>query len=279
MFPADFRDVDRYNENINENIDVNAIAEERNDMPKTTQVTTGESQPNPEMLESLLDDLDLGAASSEPIEEDVVVEEDVVIEDGPAAELDDEELRTLEADITRTEAYAAQTSKGDVDPNAPEEAKKNGKAAKANAAPKAAKTAGTPRAPRDLSALDEAHFELEDGVAADKAAVMASVPKQKKIAEKFENLFGAIAAGRKPSVFVTTAFALLDAKTTITSTDIVNAYKSGSDPYSEGTARSQAGQIMHLFDTVKIATRSKQTLTLNAKSTVAAKLRKIMAGA
>lgn len=248
----------------------------------TTMANTQESAVNVNTLDSLLDDLDLDGVEAEPIEEVIEAaaedQQEEVIE--PSAELADDDLRNLEADMTREEVYAEQAPTTDVDTQAPAEAKKTKRTKKADADASAPKTPAQPRAPRDLASLDEAVFQLEDDVAADKAAVMATIPTQKKIAEKFENLFGAISAGRKPSTYITQAFALLETKGAVTTADIVAAYKtpgakSPTEGYNEGTARSQCGQIMNLFATVKIATRNGQALTLNPKSTLAAKLRKI----
>ena len=102
-------------------------------------------------------------------------------------------------------------------------------------------------------------------------------PAQVKIAEKFENLFTALSVGKAPSTYVMIAFKLLDEKKTVTSADIVAAYKASG--LGEGTARSQSGQIMHLFATVEIATRVGQTLTLNASSTIADRIRKVISSA
>lgn len=134
------------------------------------------------------------------------------------------------------------------------------------------------RAPRDLNSLDDAVFALVEGEAADKAHVLSLVPKQKKVIEKFENLFQAIAAGKQPSVYTMSCFNVVADKGTCTQSDLVAALmstslKKGGKTYNEGTARSQAGQMMALFGIVGIASREKNTLTFNPKSAIAAKLK------
>jgi hypothetical protein len=46
--------------------------------------------------------------------------------------------------------------------------------------------------------------------------------------------------------------------------------------HSQGTAQSQAGQMMNLFATTKVAERQKNTLVLNENSVVAQRLRDIL---
>lgn len=143
-----------------------------------------------------------------------------------------------------------------------------------------AKGAAAPRMPRDLNAIGDEHFSLYiAGTNPDKATVIGMIPKQKKIAEKFENLFAAISIGKSPSVYVMQCFAMLDEKKTVTSADLVAGLCASNSragkPYDDGTARSQTGQIMALFDVVGIAKRSGNVLTLNTDSAIAAKLRTI----
>lgn len=141
---------------------------------------------------------------------------------------------------------------------------------------KKAKVASEPR-PKSLDELPDAVFAIDPTVAIAKADVIALRPSQKKVAEKFDNLFMSIAAGKKPSVYVMACFAVLDSKKTVTQGDLVGALQlvasKKGDGYTIGTARSQAGQIMHLFNAVGIAARAGQTLTMNINSAIAEKLR------
>ena len=59
------------------------------------------------------------------------------------------------------------------------------------------------------------------------------MPKQNKIAEKFENLFQQLGNGKLPSVYVVQAFKLLESKKSVTSADIVADFKT---TYKQGTA-------------------------------------------
>ena len=121
---------------------------------------------------------------------------------------------------------------------------------------------------KSLNALPASAFVLTndfDGdLEANKVAVLGRRPTQKKIGEKFNNLFASIARGANPSVYVTTAFDVLNKTGTMTSIDLVAALR--AVPLSEGTARSQAAQIMNLFDAVGIAKRDKQTLVRDPNS-------------
>jgi hypothetical protein len=198
----------------------------------------------------------------------------------------DEEIQDLELSLQKDELYSGQEASTEMDTNAPAEAEAAKQAApvrkKKAAGTAAPKTPGVARTPRDLATVDAKFFVLEGDVAsmdqatldANKAAVLSTIPSQKKIAEKFENLFASLSVGKQPSVYVVQAFKLLDAKKSVTSADIVAAFKGA---YAQGTAMSQSGQIMNLFATVKIATRTKNALVLNEDSAIAALIRTAIA--
>lgn len=197
----------------------------------------------------------------------------------PGSALGDDEvpedlLNDLETKLAREEIYTAQTSDTSINT-----ATVTAPPAGSTKPPRTAKTPrapSTPRAPRtDLSALDDAVFEITKGQPANKAAVIASKPLQVKIGEKFENLFLAIASGKLPSHYTVIAFNKLCETGTMTSADLVGAYRAAG--LKDGTARSQAGQLMELFKVVGIAHRAGQALTLRADSVVAEKLTQIIA--
>lgn len=188
-----------------------------------------------------------------------------------AVALDEADLAELENTVARTEAYLNQPVGAGV-ADATETTKK--KSAKTRE-PNATKAPRAPKTPRtEVSALPDAVFEILTGSPIDKAAVIGKRPVQVKVAEKFDNLFHAIHAGKEPSSYVVTAFRLLKASGTMTSADLVNGYK--AEGLGDGTAQSQKGQIFTLFDAVCIAARSGQTLTLRADSAIAAKLSAIL---
>lgn len=231
-------------------------------------------------LDALLDDLDIADASPDAIEE--IIEEIEAAGGGETAvveEISEQDLAAVEAQMEREEVYAEQESTGETDIDAPEKAKA---AAPTKGARAGTKRASTPRAPRDMNTVDPDYFVLVGDVASmsaedktnAKATTIAAVPNQKKIAEKFENLFTSVAAGKEPSRYVVDAFKFLNSKGSLTSTELVAHYQAAG--LNIGTARSQAGQIMVLFDTVKIATRAKQALTLNKDSVIAGRLRSIL---
>jgi hypothetical protein len=187
--------------------------------------------------------------------------------------LDEDELSELEAGLARAEVYEAQSSVIDPTPMAPT----NTPAAKLS---KPARQTGSPvqRTPRkSLADLSDGVFQLYDSETpgpANKTATLAARPTQVKIAEKFDNLFLALEAGKAPSSYVVTALNVLSKTGTMTSADLIAAFK--ADDLKDGTARSQTGQIMELFNVVGIARRSGQSLTLRTDSVVARKLAAII---
>lgn len=245
-----------------------------------------------ESIDDLLEDLDLGiepATSGQEIETIVAADEEVIEASADTVVeevIGDEDLSIdeLEMTIERAEGYSKQDSGEQIASSASEAvATAKANAPKAGSTPKAAKAprVSTPRQPRDVSAIDASFFVLEGDAASmtadelerNKQAVIDAAPSQKKIAEKYENLFMSLSVGKQPSTYVVQAFKFLEQKKTLSSTDIVAMLK-GS--YKQGTAQSQAGQIMKLFEVTKIATRTKNSLELNDNSVVATKLREIL---
>lgn len=242
-----------------------------NPRPNTTTHQDKSDQAN---LDALDHNLDLSEEEEEVVEKTSGEEHDEDIEE---LALDPEDERHLEERLRRAEIYEEQEAPKSVTKKDEEEAPKRGRGrprTKEAAAPK-------PKINRDISALEDEHFVLDTRGVEDnhknKLAIMGKRPGQKKVAEKFDNLLISLAHDKKPSVYVMQAFELLDEKKEITSGDIVaklrgmNSNKGTS--YDEGTARSQAGQIMALFPILEIASRDKQTLKLNKHSSVAKKLR------
>jgi hypothetical protein len=254
---AQVDDAPEQEEEIEQNEETLSLMEELEDV--------GESD---EALD-LLQELDLeGDISDDPFEVD------------PSAELDEDALRDLDAAISRKEVYESQasvalTTVDKVDVKA---------GAKAPRTPRTPRAAAAPRVERDLASLDPATFVLNGDVAsmseADiltaKAETLDRMPAQVKVAEKFENLFQAVASGKSPSRYTTIAFDLLNKNTTITSSDLVASLCANG--CGDGTARSQAGQMMVLFNATRIADRVGQTLTLRTDSLLAERLR-VIAGA
>lgn len=243
------------------------------------------AMPNAELadLDSVLADLNF---EIEENEEDVVYEttpeDEAELEAAETASastiLETEELADLDLALAKNELYEEQKST----PVATTELPAPTAAAqpKAKAARKAA--SGAARVPRDISKVADEFFVLSgdpstmsaDDLKAARDATMALQPAQVKVAEKFDNLFTALSVGKEPSVYVMVAFKLLESKGSMTSADVVGAYKASG--LGEGTARSQSGQIMNLFASVKIADRAGQTLTLRSDSKIAERLRSLL---
>ena len=220
----------------------------------------------------VLDDLDLGDAG--PTYEAAAEE---VIE-----ELDFADLEAVGTAIEREAAYAEQVSDATVDTAAAATAMINKPARKAagTRTPKTPKTPGAPRAPRDMASIPAEYFVTDvnntdaSTFEAAKTAMIAKTPTQKKVAEKFEQLFACLSIGKKPSDYVCDIFPVLDAKGSMTSSDIVATFKARG--LGQGTAQSQCGQILVLFGALGIATRSGNTLTMNGDSKIAARLRGVL---
>ena len=209
-------------------------------------------------IEELLVDLDMSDIVSEADNADAILET-----------LSEGDVAAIEVAGAVSEAYAdAKTSSTDV--SAPVTEKPARKPRE--------KKAATEKAPKDLASLAPEVFVIADGVTdleANKTSVIGMMPTQKKIAEKFENLFRSISVSKAPSVFITTCFDVLSKAGTATSTEFVAALKAAD--YGEGTARSQAGQIMALFALVGVATREGQKLTFHADAPISKKLAAIPA--
>lgn len=247
-------------------------------------VSTGSTTtyPSADDIEMAMGTLDLDEPTGADIEE-VIEDEEVVgapelsmdeLDVGAAA--DDEELRDLEVSLAKVEAY--ETTESEIEVMPAEEVVEAIAATKAAPKPKATKAKSSkpaaPKVERDLKALPAEAFVLTDeppaSLDANKDEVIASRPTQKKIAEKFDQTIAALHAGRLPSVYVVDCFKILHAKKTVLATDLIAALK--AEDYSDGTARSQVGQIMALFPVLGIAERTKGMLTLNENSTFAKKL-------
>lgn len=253
-----------------------------------TETSVGSSEVSMDDIELLLADVDVAGEDDEVLEaadadlEEIeeVIEAGSIVGDtiaeieadaGAAAEDDLSDIvGELKIEEIKSAAYAEQDSEADLTV----ETTKPAKAAKAPKEPKAAKAPKAPAAPRaakTADALPADAFVLDtddntDDLEALKTAVLASKPSQKKVEEKFHNVLTAVAAGRKPSVYVTTALDVLVAKGEATSLEITAAMQAAD--YSIGTARSQTGQMFTLFPILKIATRSGNKLTLNPNSTL-----------
>lgn len=231
----------------------------------------GEEDP---MLDEILSDLEqLGAV--EETDEAAAATDDIVV--------DEELLQDLDIAVSRAENYAAQEStivtSEKVEAPAPSSEPRKSR----STTTRVSSGTGTSRPAHDIATLPAAVFvtdagtDLADVAACDAAknAMIAARPAQIKIAEKFDGLWNALAAGKAASVYVMEALKAMDAKggAPINSSDLVMHYKSIG--HTDGTARSQAGQIMELFRITGIASRVGQVLTPNPNSLVAKRLREI----
>jgi hypothetical protein len=221
----------------------------------------GASAENAEVIGALLDELDLAG-------------EDVV------EEVDERDMTAALAHIEAHENQPGAAPSSILEPPAP------AAAATKSASTKSTKPKKDP-VQRDLGTMNPDLFRLEHGIATlpspeERDDVIRMRPTQKKIAEKFDNVFVALNAGKLPSVYTIACYSALKAKGTVTSSDLVAALQAtqradGSKTYDIGTARSQAGQMMALFDVLKIAKREKNSLTINPDSKLAERFDALLA--
>ncbi|UKL15001.1 hypothetical protein hairong_096 [Pseudomonas phage hairong] len=119
----------------------------------------------------------------------------------------------------------------------------------------------------ELLTLDVADLSLSDEEAhAKRHELMASLDDKlpKKIGEKVVNLFASIAKGANLSTYTRIAIDLLVKDREITSKTLKDQYI--ARPYSEGTASSQATQMMKLLPLLGIAHKEAGKLVLNDSS-------------
>lgn len=277
--PADIRSAKAYIQKVDKTDFLETLNTQREEleMPKLNNA------PETEMLaelDTIVGALEMVEADMDFSELDDLVQEEIVEETLEASNevpetLDDDLLADLDMSVQRAATYAAQTSAAM--PDLEETKTVNATAGTQKTKVRVTKTAAAPRAPRDLISVPAEFFKCSPTDDADdaKTKMIAARPTQVKIAEKFDQLFAAISVGKRPSVYVSKAFEVLEAKGIMTTADLVTAYKLSG--LGEGTARSQTGQIMELFKITGIATRTGQTLTSVPTSQVAERLRRLPA--
>lgn len=224
-----------------------------------------------EPTEDITEEVATEVEAAEEAEAEVIDEVDAAL-----AAADDLEDLALDPDdeavIDRMEAYDSQeASSTDLDVDAAKKAK--------TTKPKKARAGGTRAPKKDVNAIDPEYFVLNTDtapadLAQNKADVIAKRPIQVKIAEKFDNLFAAIASGAKPSRYTALAYEFLKSKGEITQKELNAHYEAqGVGP---GTASSQSGQLMNLLVNVEIAVRDGKALKINPNSKVAERLDPIL---
>ena len=233
-------------------------------MTNKNLATTELETPALETVENALSELELDDTIEEPVIE----------------ELSGEEAAALSLKLTKDEVYASAPAAVKIAADIAEPAAKKERKPRDPSKVKAAK----PAIVRDLASLSAAAFVLDNTTSLTpdehKKIVLAAKPTQKKIAEKWENIFVSIAAGKAPSKYVVDLFRILNSKKSVSSNELVAAMMGSTSGrgagYGEGTARSQTGQIMALFSMLRIANRSGNVLTLNTDSAIADFLRKFI---
>ena len=249
--------------------EIDELSRELAKMPDTHIATNANSAYTAADINDILDDLDLEAATSD-FEEEVIQEHD------------DDFLDDIDLKMSLKDNYAQQEAVG-ADPEA-EPPVSTKKARTKSTTPRVSK----PAVERDLTKIPDEFFVLDEGDPKSFATVssehreltMKFRPAQKKVAEKFDNLFVSLAAGKMPSIFVVEAFKLLEKEGALSTGMLVVHYTSGAagTVYLKGTAQSQAGQIMHLFRALGVIRANGMVYELNKQSTIAFRLRDLLAG-
>ena len=190
----------------------------------------------------------------------------------------DDEIDQLAADLAAedtSEAVPAKAAKG----------KDKGKSAKAAKSSKdAAPKEKAPRPTFDTQsaalfhkvgdaelALTTADADRKQGLI--RKEIAASIDgAAKKVQEKAVNIIAVGVKGGNLSNYTRIALDRLLKKGKVSSAELVETFVTDSG-YTEGTARSQAGQMMQLFPMVGIASRDGKNLTLNKDSVLASALK------
>lgn len=222
-------------------------------------------------LEAILSGAD--SLFEDEIEETVAAE--AIADDGDAAEALDDAVVELEMEEARAEAYEEQDEV--TKPEPVEAATKPVVEAK----PKTprVKTAGMKPsevirtklgdkvyecAVLEMSWAEASEEDLKESVDSF-LDIVDTLPK--KVGEKVANVMHHVNAGVQLSVYTDIAIRLLKEKGGFTTADLRGKYL--ARPYSAGTANAQSSQMSSLLPTLKIATRSGNTLTLNEDSLLA----------
>lgn len=122
------------------------------------------------------------------------------------------------------------------------------------------------------TSADDAKLSSEELIAQVKARMTDLDKLPKKVGEKAVNLIAHLAGGAQLSCYTQIALTMLMEKGELTSSELVARYL--ARPYSEGTSRSQCGQMMALLPALGIAERpTTGKLVLIADSPIASILK------
>ena len=248
--------------------------------------------PEPDVIET--------AAVTEVSESELDALESVIaLEDAKAEAYDEAEAGGLETDVepviegdaiaaAKEEAYVESAKTGTVADAAPTAADKPAKKVKEPAAPKARASGDIhPSAAliARLGSVDAVYshlvFEVGDAKLSEKD-LSAECDKRlksfdalpKKVGEKAVNLVMHLAGSSSLSVYTEIALKMLFEAGELSSKALVERYM--ARPYSEGTSRSQAGQIMRLLKAFEIADGSASQVTLRKNSVIGQALSEII---
>lgn len=244
-----------------------------------------------EEVETLADDAEISVEADEV--DDVLAEIDAEVAATTAASDEDvaAAAASAELDDAKAETYSKQTA---------EEEAAAATAAKATPAKPAKAKAATPRMSLETHAASEIittrlgsteHplFQLDKSSKTDSATLSAAQASvlttidslDKKSREKAINLFHSLNNDRKPSVYLTQAFDLLQKHKSVTMKDLVKHYLEDLG-YKIGTARRQASQVFALFPVVAVATQDSEKgapLVLNDTSVIGERISAVMKAA
>ena len=288
--------------NANENTDalLAALAElevvegsniEDNKASATPDETSSDVEPSdvePSDVESLLASLELDAPvltetsavtpSTEEISDDVlqVLETSIAIEEAKLEAYEPKSEKTYDADVSLTAADPVKSKPANVDKAAPKPKAR----ASGDSKPSAALIARLGNVDAVYSQLvftpDDATLSAEElKIECDKR-LKSFDELPKKIGEKAVNLVMHLSGCMSLSVYTQIALEMLFTSGELSSKALVERYM--ARPYSEGTSRSQAGQIMRLVQAFGIASGSTSHVTLNKNSIIGQALHEALIG-
>lgn len=248
-------------------------------------------------LESLLGDDELGADVKPAYEASAVDDLDELEAllgsdvDEPAAPVTEATVEEIAKELALEDAREELYSESEVEPEGATDLVKPEEVAAVEKAPKMKARAHGSSKPSDalvarLGSVKavESHLRIsteDDTLSADelnrvmkeRMSEIDALPK--KVGEKAVNLIAHLAGGASLSCYTQIALDMLLANGRLTSKELVERYM--ARPYSEGTSRSQCGQIMQLLPAMGIAERiNTGTLELVKDSPVAAALSSAM---
>lgn len=228
------------------------------------------------------------AAIEELLADEIVEESEIEEPTDEATEIADAEtvneedleeaVNAADGEELKQQAYEDQEATSDVvevSEDGVKRGSKNAKKAKEPKAPRPSFSTKSEALVHRIGGVDQIVLEVADAdldetaLSAKRAEFLAAVDNAaKKVQEKVVNAMAAATKGVKLSEYTAIALKVLFAAEGAVPSKTI--YEEMRKRYSEGTSRSQSQQMMQLLPLLRIANRSKEGLTLNENSVLAA---------